>query len=548
MSRFSCSQSEPPSPSPLVVPPLGEHIRALPQRGRVREGVRRHCRKNMTLMALLLMTVMTASCAPALLPARGHGERTPEVAAVSSPTVSQACAATCPEAAVPPAPPEVTAVTPEVVPEEGRSFSVTQLSADYEINDVRNLPQNLGAYTSSLSGVSLNPSCRESLTTEFRKRYFSPWSDGATVFDPSGMVGAINKHLQQEWYGENRRKVPRKTLNDLRGNCDLGHLPSRNRRAITTAATNMRILPTTKPFFKQTDSFPFDMLQQTGIKLNEPLRVLHISRDGMWVFAETSYASGWIEARDVAYLDETTSRWWMGAEQVVIVSDFTALRDTTGAFVRMAKVGTILPLAREEEEFFEVYLAARAEQTGEVLELRAKVPKSEAQRHPLEFNGAAIARIGNQMIGTSYGWGELFEDRDCSAMVRDFFLPFGIWLQRGSYDQIHSGATISLSGKSAGEKARLLSEKGVPFLTLVYLKGHVMLYVGTVDGTPLVFHDLWGVSVKDTQGKDTKLVIGKAIISTLTPGSELALTTEPLLARISKLRIVTDSCAPPLRR
>ena len=338
------------------------------------------------------------------------------------------------------------------------------------------------------------------------------------------------------------------TLEALRDNCDLEHLPSLNRRAITTAATSMRILPTAKPFFKQPDSFPFDMLQQCGVKLNEPLRVLHVSRDGMWVFAETSYASGWIEARDVAYLDEAMARWWMGAEQVVIVSDFTPVRDTTGAFVRTAKVGTILPLAREEDGFFEVYLAARAEQTGQVLELRARVPKSAAQRHPLEFNGATIARIGNQLIGAPYGWGELFDDRDCSAMVRDFFLPFGIWLPRGSYDQVHSGTTISLSGKNADEKARTLTEKGVPFLTLVYLKGHVMLYIGTVDGTPLVFHDLWGVSVRDSQGKEAKQVIGKAIISTLTPGSELALASEPLLAKVSKMRIVTDSCAPPRRR
>jgi hypothetical protein len=63
-----------------------------------------------------------------------------------------------------------------------------------------------------------------------------------------------------------------------------------------------------------------------------------------------------------------------------------------------------------------------------------------------------------------------------------------------------------------------------------------------------VFHNLWGVTIKDTQGKDAKQVIGKAIISTLTPGSELALATEPLLARVSKIRIVTDSCTPPPRR
>jgi cell wall-associated NlpC family hydrolase len=500
-------------------------------------------------MALLLMAVMISSCAPALYPVPDRGEKTPEVAtATGRGGPCDSCPGSSPESPKVPLVPAEKVAAPDVIPDDGHLATNATLPATYEIDDVRNLPQDIGAYTTSLSGATLDPLCRESLTVEFRKRYFSPWSAGALVFDPSGMVGAINKHLQQEWYGENRRRVSRKILDGLRDNCDLKHLPSRNQRAITTAATSMRILPTAKPFFKQPDSFPFDMLQQTGVKLNEPLRVLHTSRDGIWLFAETSYASGWIEARDVAYLDEATSRWWTGAEQVVIISDDTPVQDATGAFVRLAKIGTILPLASEDDGFFEVYLAARAEQTGQVVELRARVPKSAAQRHPLEFTGATIARIGNQLIGAPYGWGELFDDRDCSAMVRDFFLTFGIWLPRGSYDQVHSGTPISLAGKSAAEKARTLMEKGVPFLTLVYLKGHIMLYVGAVDGTPLVFHNLWGVTVKDTQGKDAKQVIGKAIISTLTPGSELALATEPLLARVSKIRIVTDSCTPPPRR
>jgi len=460
---------------------------------------------------------------------------------MTSPTVSQACPATCPEAPVP-------HVASDAVTEEGQLSAAATISADYELDDVRNLPQDMGEYTSSLSGASLDPTCRTSLTTEFRKRYFSPWDNGVPVFDPAGMKSAIRAHLEKEWYGESRRMVPRASLEALRDNCDLERLPSLNRRAVVTAPTSMRILPTAKPFFKQSDSFPFDMLQQCGVKLNEPLRILHVSRDGVWVFAETSYASGWIEARDVAYLDEALARWWMGAEQVVVVKDFSPVRDMTGSFVRTAKIGTLLPLAREEDGFYEVYLAARDEQTGQAQDLLARVPKSVAQRHPLEFNGAAIALIGNQFIGTPYGWGELFEDRDCSAMVRDFFLPFGIWLPRGSYDQVHSGTTIPLSGKSAGEKARLLEEKGVPFLTLVYLKGHVMLYVGTVDGTPLVFHDLWGVSVKNAEGKDVKQVIGKAIVSTLAPGSELELSGGPLIAKVSKLRTVTDRCTPPPRR
>ncbi len=465
-------------------------------------------------------------------------------ATVVAPQPAELCPNRCSEPqAASPLPPEKTAVKETAV--EVEEPPPPPLPAEYELADIRTLPQDMSVYSSPLAGGSIAPACRESLASQFRKHYFSPWDSGAPIFDPSEMIRDMNKELGKEWYGENRRQLPRTTLASLRENCDLGRLPSLNRRGITVVATNIRVLPTARPFFKRGDGFPFDMLQQSGVKLNEPLRVLHLSRDGLWAFVETSYASGWIPCRDLAYTDDHTSRWWRNAEQVVIIKDFVPLRDITGGFVRSAKIGTILPLARETEEFFEVYLAARSEPDGGVVELRARVPKEIARRHPLEFVGADVARIGNQMIGTPYGWGELFDDRDCSAMIRDFFLPFGVWLGRGSYDQTHSGTTISLAGKSLDEKSRILVEKGVPFLTLVYLKGHIMLYVGIRDGKPLVFHDLWGVTVKDKEGKEAKQLVGKAIISTLTPGSELALATGPLLARVTKIRIVTDSCGSP---
>ena len=419
------------------------------------------------------------------------------------------------------------------------------LPAEYELDDIRSLPQDMGAYSSSLATGALTPACQASMAAEFRSRYFSPWSNATPLADPATMVNAMGKQLGQKWYGENRLKVPDATLKALRENCDLGRLPSLNRRAISTVATNMRILPTARPFFKQPDGFPFDMLQQSGVKLNEPLRVLHVSRNGVWLFVESPAASGWVEAREVAYLDEAMALKRMGREQLVIVGESVPLRDTTGSFVRIAKVGTILPLEREDDDGYEITLAARTEPSGVMQELRARVLKSVAARHPLPFTGERISTIGNQLLGTPYGWGELYDDRDCSALLRDFFLTFGIWLGRGSYDQGNGGATLSLAGKSIEEKTRILLKSGVPFLTLVYMKGHIMLYVGNREGKPLVFQDLWGVTVRDREGKEKKQIVGKAVITTLTPGRELGLVSGPLLAKVSRIRILTDSCGSP---
>ena len=99
---------------------------------------------------------------------------------------------------------------------------------------------------------------------------------------------------------------------------------------------------------------------------------------------------------------------------------------------------------------------------------------------------------------------------------------------------------LSLAGLSNSLKERVIKEKGKPFFTLVYLKGHIMLYVGSMNGKAIVFHDIWGVNVIDGNGKESKQIIGKSIISTLNPGRELNLASETILDRISSMLVLGD--------
>jgi hypothetical protein len=352
----------------------------------------------------------------------------------------------------------------------------------------------------------------------------------------------MKEYVQKEWYGENKRRVPRNVLEELLLNCDLEHLPSLKRLAIATAATDLRVLPTTKPFFENAEDFPFDAIQNTALKLNEPIRVLHVSRDGLWVFVETTCINGWVRSRDVGYLDKKLSKKWMKKAQIVIVKDFTLIHDKSGFVAQKAKLGTICPIVGEVGDAYEISVAVNAGKQN-VRVVKAKVPKESVRRFPLEFNRESIALIGNELINEPYGWGEMFQNRDCSSMIRDFYLPFGIWLPRGSLNQINSGRSISLAGLSSNEKERLIKDKGIPFLTLVYLKGHIMLYVGNMNGKALMFHDEWGVAVSNGTGGVYKQVIGKSIVSTLTPGSELNIAGGSLLERVTSMLVLDDRCA-----
>jgi len=318
------------------------------------------------------------------------------------------------------------------------------------------------------------------------------------------------------------------------------------KRALAVAPTSLRVLPTSRPFLEKPDDFPFDKLQNAGLKLNEPVRVLHVSRDGAWAFAETADANGWVPLRDLAYIDETLAAMRMGKPLLVVVRDFTTIRDDTGLAAQTVRFGTILPVVGESRDAFDVVVAV-VSGSREAREISVKLPKDGARMFPLEMDGGNIALVGNELIGKPYGWGELYQGRDCSALLRDFYAPFGIRLPRGSYNQITSGRRISLSGLKPSEKERLIRESGVPFLTLLHLNGHIMLYIGSVNGKPLVFHALWGVNVRQGDGGKVKLVVGKAIVSTLEPGAELPVTGGSLLEKLGSMRILTDRCPPAHR-
>jgi cell wall-associated NlpC family hydrolase len=107
-------------------------------------------------------------------------------------------------------------------------------------------------------------------------------------------------------------------------------------------------------------------------------------------------------------------------------------------------------------------------------------------------------------------------------MIRDMFAPFGIWLPRNSADQAREGGTfIDLSNLSPEDREMMILKHGIPYLTLIWRRGHIMLYIGSHEGTPLIFHNFWGVRTKDFLGRGGRIIVGHAAITTLQPGMEL---------------------------
>jgi hypothetical protein len=123
------------------------------------------------------------------------------------------------------------------------------------------------------------------------------------------------------------------------------------------------------------------------------------------------------------------------------------------------------------------------------------------------------------MMGQRYTWGGLDEGRDCSALTRDIFVPFGLYLPRNSAAQARTGRVIPPAG--AGDKDALIAREAQPFRSLIHLPGQIALYLGVYEGKNLIFHNIWGLRTRDASGGcDNRAVIGKAVVTTTDPGRE----------------------------
>ncbi|MGE4296655.1 MAG: SH3 domain-containing protein [Desulfovibrionaceae bacterium] len=415
-----------------------------------------------------------------------------------------------------PAPQGVAAPAPQAVPGPGAP----------PVRDMAVLPQDLTRYVDPIRAnlPLLAPATARREAARFETLFFSPWRRTASAYNATEIYWGVATLGNKTAWGENLRPRPAGWFEALVAAADQEHFPSQARPAITVRNTSLRVLPTHHPFFldfsRAGEGYPFDYLQNSALWAGTPVFVSHASADGAWLLAETAHVWGWLPARDVAFADAAFMRAYANGRYVAVLRDGVALAGPKGRHVATAHVGALFPVERVFDDAYSVYVPLADAAGGAVLGV-AHLARMDAAPFPMRLTEADVARVGNVLLGQAYGWGGLYENRDCSAMLRDLFTPFGLWLPRNSAQQAIAGDMIDVRGLEPPEREALLLAKGKPFRTLVGLRGHIMLYVGRRDGRAVVFHNTWGVKTVRPGGGPGRAVIGQAVVTGLQPGLEL---------------------------
>ena len=395
---------------------------------------------------------------------------------------------------------------------------------DGNIRDTVTLPQNPFYYLSGdYNRRIIDTEEQAAYYDEFPELYFSPWSRKEPIHGRDTQARIFAHFMNSAGYGQNLIAIPDKWIEDLATKTDPESLGSVGAPAIAVRETALRLLPTDEPFFLDPDSpgegYPFDYIQNSGVHAGEPLFLSHYSDDRAWAWCETSYAAGWIKVDDIALMDGKNISRWRGCRLGVCVAENIPVRDSAGIFRFYGRIGTILPILGSYITESRVMLPVR-DTNGKMTEREALISREKFRVLPVPFTQWNAAAVCEPLIGEPYGWGGYGGKRDCSATVRDIFLPFGIWLPRNSAAQAEWGIRLSLEGLGKDDKIEAILREGKPFSTLINKKGHIMLLIGQYRGIPVILHNTWGLRTM-TGGSEGRKIIGRTVITTLEPGKEL---------------------------
>ncbi|MDA8123844.1 MAG: SH3 domain-containing protein [Deltaproteobacteria bacterium] len=393
------------------------------------------------------------------------------------------------------------------------------------IRDLKELSQNPAAYLDrgTADRPLLLPEVQGRLSGEYERLYFAPWHQAEPRHTLEQVTWGFREYGANPGFAKNGQKRSAAWVREMAANAHLEDYPQGGFPAVLVKRADFRVLPTGEShssYPNPASGYAFDNLQESSEPEGTPILVTQVSRDRKWVLAETSATLGWIPASAAAQVDQAFMRRWENGKPVAFVLDDIPVRDERGAFLFQAPLGAIFPKIGERDGRVSILTAVRDKQ-GKAQLRNGWVKRAAVADKPLPFTAGRVAALAAALAGEPYRWGGLDGKRDCSALVQDLFAPFGLWLPRNSREQAGAGRFVSFKDLAPAEKEALIIRQGVPWRTLLWTPGHIMLYIGVHQGRPLIFHNFWSIKTRDAAGKQGRIIVGRASVTTLHPGREL---------------------------
>ncbi|MBQ5317143.1 MAG: SH3 domain-containing protein [Oscillospiraceae bacterium] len=274
----------------------------------------------------------------------------------------------------------------------------------------------------------------------------------------------------------------------------------RIRYGFSTERASLRIYPSADFVGEDKGDRFYDVMVMSEYMPFQPLAAVHETADGEWLYVLFDGFGGWVQKKYVAFC-ESREDWLSRCEP----DDFLVV---TGREIRLQydekckalsnqliPMGTKLPLVkkkavprfindRDTAGCYIVKLPVR-NSDGMIADRYSLISvREDVNIGYLDYTDRNVLELAMKRYGDRYGWAGLGHSNDCSGVTGEIYRCFGIKLPRVSSQiaAVKGTKNYDVREFTDEQKTELLST--VPTGAVLYLKGHIMIYLGMKDGAP----------------------------------------------------------------
>ena len=368
----------------------------------------------------------------------------------------------------------------------------------------------------------------------------------ASMHDLASMPGTLTGSQVRMWvngmssrptrtlYDMQGKEVPPSTFDALANNLALNAIPASQptRFGLVVARTPLRSFPTLQRVFSRQGDTDIDRWQESAEFPGTPVVIAHASADGKWLLVVSPRYAAWTPAQFIAEgtrkqvlgyaTDEAPYRVITGAKpRLVYTPDNAALSELQlDMGTRLPDLGTsnVRTIQSQAPAFHWTVRVPLRLDDGSLDFALALLPRTvDSDVGPLPLTRANIIGQAFKFLGERYGWGHDYNSRDCSGFVSEVYASMGLILPRNTSAQAVSPVFRRTHFEASDARGkRMAAVDALDVGDLIYIPGHVMMFIGRIGNTPYVIHDTNGGTVADADGTLRSLKLNGVSVTPLT--------------------------------
>ncbi len=298
--------------------------------------------------------------------------------------------------------------------------------------------------------------------------------------------------------------------------------------------TDQRLLPTQEGLSEKPFDIDFDELQNSALDMGTPVVILHQSRDGEWYYVESESSDGWVKVEDIVLGGANHVRYFLSAvaNSFVVVVKSKAdiyLNPELTEHYDYAQMGTKFPLQDTinhpeaegevlpyiDDPVIRPIMIPTRDGEGKLILGTGYIQRKDVNEGFLPYTPRHTIEQAFELLNAPYGWGGMYGEQDCSRFLQEVFATVGINLPRNSSAQAQVGVALAKFDQDSPEEQKLkVLKDAISGITILPMRGHIMLFLGVMGDRPFAIHAAW--AYREPSGlKDQVRIINRVAVTDL---------------------------------